>query len=323
MSISVIFHRLFIGCLLSGYPLLSSQNLEETTLIQPRKATLAEQQYWIKNMIHDHHYSLDEASQVTGLSKQAIQDYLDDEKPPLPLTVDENGKLKIRPYPGGRHPRIGFLDGAVNPQRDTKFSVFLPWSSSDYVVVDLPEAIWSNLGLTYLAHTHIPTIWDEQTIELEKLEWDRSTPHILKADRTLPNEVRFKATAEAGTNTIKMTLTLHNGTGQPLTKLRVQNCVMLKSATEFNAQTGSNKLIKGDFSAVSNAEKNRWIITCWRPTHRPWQNPPVPCIHSDPIFPDCEPGQSVSVRGLLAFYSGTDIDAAISEIDAADWWQQN
>lgn len=31
----------------------------------------------------------------------------------------EEGKLRLLPYPGGRHPRIGFLDGAIDPQRDT------------------------------------------------------------------------------------------------------------------------------------------------------------------------------------------------------------
>ena len=68
------------------------------------------------------------------------------------------------PYPGGRHPRIGFLEGAIDPQRETKLSVFTPWHDSSYVVADVPEAIWSNLGLTYLAHTHIPTIWTAQKI---------------------------------------------------------------------------------------------------------------------------------------------------------------
>src|SRR5213079_2721815 len=48
-----------------------------------------------------------------------------------------------------------------------------PWNQESYVVVDVPEAIWSNLGLTYLAHTHVPTIWTQQNIELERLEWNR------------------------------------------------------------------------------------------------------------------------------------------------------
>ena len=55
---------------------------------------------------------------------------------------------------------IGFLDGAVMPQRETKVSVFTPWDDAGYVVADVPEAILSNLGLTYLAHTHIPTLWE-------------------------------------------------------------------------------------------------------------------------------------------------------------------
>src|SRR5262249_53482607 len=50
--------------------------------------------------------------------------------------------LLVLPYPGGRHPRIGFLDGAIRPQRETKASVFAPWSDGGYAVADVPEAIW-------------------------------------------------------------------------------------------------------------------------------------------------------------------------------------
>src|SRR5262249_23867515 len=81
--------------------------------------------------------------------------------------------LLVLPYPGGRHPRIGFLEGAIRPQRETKVSVFTPWDDTSYVVADVPEAIWSNLGLTYLAHTHVPTVWTKQGVELEPLEWNR------------------------------------------------------------------------------------------------------------------------------------------------------
>ncbi len=62
------------------------------------------------------------------------------------------------PYPGGGI-LVAVLDGAIEPQRDTKFSLFTPWEESSYIVADVPEAIFSNLGLIYLAHTHIPTIW--------------------------------------------------------------------------------------------------------------------------------------------------------------------
>ena len=64
-------------------------------------------------------------------------------------------RLLVLPYPGGRHPRIGFLEGALDPHRDTKCSVFLPWAGGGYAVVDFPEALWNEKELVYLAHTHI------------------------------------------------------------------------------------------------------------------------------------------------------------------------
>src|SRR5512132_1643058 len=130
---------------------------------------------WLENMLWYHRFSFQEIQMATGLSASqidaAVKKYsLELDKKPV---RSANAPLLVLPYPGGRHPRIGFLEGAVDPQRETKVSVFTPWDENSYVVVDAPEAIWSNLGLTYLAHTHVPTIWTKQNVELERLEWNR------------------------------------------------------------------------------------------------------------------------------------------------------
>src|SRR5207249_5277455 len=132
--------------------------------------------YWLENMFRRHHYTGEEAAKVTGLSvaelKARAKELARDPRPAIEShKIDE--VVRVQPYPGGRHPRIGFLDGAILPPRGTQASIFLPWNPSSYVVVDLPEAIFSNLGLTYLAHTHIPTIWDAQNVWLENIDWNR------------------------------------------------------------------------------------------------------------------------------------------------------
>jgi hypothetical protein len=43
----------------------------------------------------------------------------------------------------------------------------------------------------------------------------------------------------------------------------------------------------------------RWIITAWERCQRAWADPPVPCLHSDPQFPDCAPGETQRLRGWL------------------------
>jgi hypothetical protein len=63
----------------------------------------------------------------------------------------------------------------------------------------------------------------------------------------------------------------------------------------------------------------RWIITAWEPCQRAWANPPCPCLHSDPQFPDCAPGKTVHLRGWLSFYEGKDIDGEIKRNDGLDW----
>ena len=104
-----------------------------------------------------------------------------------------------------------------------------------------------------------------------------------------------------------MELRLTNGTANLLTDLRVQNCVMLKGAPEFASLTKENKRFAPPFAAVRPATHPKgWIITAWEPCHRPWGNPKVPYLHSDPRFPDCEPGETQTVRGWLSFYEGDD-----------------
>ena len=88
--------------------------------------------------------------------------------------------LLVLPYPGGRHPRIGFRDGAIRPQRETKASVFAPWADGGYAVADVPEAVWfeptpSKPELLYLAHTHVPTTWDRQKVDARPAGVDAAT----------------------------------------------------------------------------------------------------------------------------------------------------
>ena len=191
------------------------------------------------------------------------------------------------PYPGGRHPRIGFLDGAIRPQRETKISIFTPWDESSYVVADVPEAIWSNLGLTYLAHTHVPTIWTKAGTELAPLEWNRRADRTLDCERRLPNGITFGTKVVPESAAVRMEMWLTNGTAETLTDLRVQNCVMLKGAAGFAAQTNDNKIFRAPYAACRSDDGQRWIITAWDPCQRAWGNDKCPCLHSDPQFPDC------------------------------------
>lgn len=318
----VVIACAYFGACLGGAELACSQ--ENGGQLRPvAKGDDGELRYWLENMVRFHRYSVDEVKSVLGLSEDEIKSRLaewkisaEDEVPAL-----EQGKLRLLPYPGGRHPRIGFLDGAVEPQRETKLSVFTPWDRSSYVVADFPEAIWSNLGLTYLAHTHVETVWDKQGVKLNQLEWKRGKDLSYSVERTLPNGIRFSTTAKSHADHIEWTMTLFNGTKEPLSDLRVQNCVMLKGAKDFDQQSNDNKFIQGRFVACHNSDKTKWIISGWSPIHRPWANPPCPCLHADPKFADLKPGESSTLHGWLSFYQGTDIEAELKRIDATKWFE--
>ncbi len=285
----------------------------------------AELRDWLQNMVGHHRYTVDEVTAATGLTTAdvtaALQRWGIGQQP----LAAPAGRLLVLPYPGGRHPRIGFLEGAVDPQRETKVSVFTPWHDpeaprADYVVVDVPEAIWSNLGLTYLAHTHVPTLWTEQGIELEQLEWLHGPAGTLEVERRLPNGIVFASRVSPRSDHVRMTLTLTNGTPETLTDLRVQNCVMLKEAAGFSQQTNDNKHHRPPYIACRDESGTRWIITAWTPLHRVWGNARCPCLHSDPKFPDCLPRETVTVEGWLSFYGGAGIEGELDRIHESRWW---
>jgi peptidoglycan/xylan/chitin deacetylase (PgdA/CDA1 family) len=282
-----------------------------------------ELRFWLENMILYHGFTPAEVSAATGLTAEetsaAMKRFAIDNRDSGPQTTTR-AEIKVLPYPGGRHPRIGFLDGAIRPQRETKFSAFLPWDENDYVVVDVPEAIWiqqaESRELLYLAHTHVPTLWSKQGITLEPLEWRLETNGSLRIERRLPNNVRFGAEVMPSRDAVRMQLWVTNGTQATLTDLTVQNCVMLKGADEFNDLTNDNKVFRDPFVACRNAPGNRWIITAWENCNRAWGNAPCPCMHSDPQFPDCAPGETQRLHGWLSFYEGSDIYAELKRIKA-------
>lgn len=301
-------------------------------VIEDRKAILASQaeyenfrvakddvdlEFWLRNMLVDHHYSSAEASAATGMTSAEIELATERLKIDGPVQLPE-GLLRVLPYPGGRHPRTGFRDGAIRPQRETKLSVFLPWDRSSYVVADVPEAIWwepkGQRELLYLAHTHVKTTWDLKGDKLQPIEWQRTEAgwHVV---REFPNGVQFGCEAMPRQREIHFNLWIKNGSDQPLTGLVVQNCMMLARAAGFDSLTNDNKMIVHPFVACHDGTKARWIVTGWQNCVRPWANQPCPCIHSDPQFPDCPSGETRRLRGVLSFYAGSDIQSEFLRLE--------
>ena len=114
-----------------------------------------------------------------------------------------------------------------------------------------------------------------------------------------------------------MELWLRNGSNEALTGLRTQICGHLKGAPEFNEQTTTNKIFRAPSVAVHSAGGNRWIITTWERCGRAWGQPLVPCVHADPVLPDCPPGDTVRVRGRLWFYEGKDVETELAKAKQA------
>lgn len=264
--------------------------------------------FWIGNALNDHRFSVREAAQALGVNDEQIHSLVADVSSVPSARWAQGPFLKLLPYPGGRHPRIGFLDGAINPDRGTKASLFAPWDPHAYVVIDLPEAIFSNLGLLFLAHTHIPTIWEERGIPIPSVDWTRNPDGSLEFTRVLPNRVSFGSKIVPTEKGADMDLWLTNGTNQTLTGLRTQVCVMLKGLPDFEKQTLENKIFHPPLAIARNDDSQRYLLTAWERCGRSWGNDRVPCIHSDPVFPDCSPGETVRLRGVISFAMASEVD---------------
>lgn len=281
-----------------------------------REQTVARLHFWLKNMVCDHQYTPEEVAQVTALPES----FLEARKALLNGKSAFSGaadRLKILPYPGGRHPRIGFLDGAINPLRGTKVSIFPPWENGGYVVLDIPEAIFSNLGLTFLAHTHIPTLWNEQNKTVENQDWVVEEDGGLHSEWRLPNGILFGADVTPRDVGADMELFLENGTEAALTGLRTQVCLMLKGAPGFEEQNQDRKEYAAPVTIVKSSTADRYVLLAFEYCGRAWGNEKCPCVHSDPVLPDAAPGARVAARGMLRFYEGTDIAGEKEKLLAA------
>jgi len=277
-------------------------------------AAVDDPRYWLE-VCAAHDYSQAETAMATGKEARevaALQQRYGIRPPAAPAD-----RLLLLPYPGGRHPRIGFLEGAIDPHRDTKCSVFLP--GGGYVVIDVPEAVWCEKDLVYLAHTHLPTKWDKQGKALARIDWTRDPDGTLTSRRTLPDGVSFSVRVQATRDGATMELRLKNGTDRRLAGLRAQVCVLLKGVPEYNAQTRDNKVkFEGaGVCAVRSDDGKHWIAIAFeRP--RLWENPACPCIHADPNFPDLAPGEEAVSRGRLFVTQEEDLKADVDRRIAAD-----
>ncbi len=280
-----------------------------------------ELKFWLENALLFHRFTPAETGAALGLTAdevtaQARRLGIDPHRRPARKAGEP---LLLLPYPGGRHPRIGFRDGAIRPQRETKASIFAPWAGGGYAVADVPEAVWFEPAagkpeLLYLAHTHVPTVWDRRKQTRAPLEWGRNSNGSLALERTLPNRVVLSSKVRPGRDGVRMEFRVCNGSDRKLTGLRVQMCVMLAGLAGFRRRTNDNKVFAAPFAACKDTTGKRWIIVGWQRCGRAWGNPPCPCLHADPVVEDCPPGQTKGVRGWLSFYEGSDIQAELKRL---------
>ncbi len=267
-------------------------------------ATRTHLEHWVDNMRRFHNYSWEEVAEVTGYTVEQIRERAKSFGQPIMISED---RITVLPYPGGRHPRIGALDSMIDPMRGTKLSIFLPWDSSQYAVLDVPEAIFDQLGVAFLGHTHVPTVWDKKQVDIENSDWLRTDDGAYENAWHLPNDVSIEVFVTPLSDTVEMELVIHNRSDVDMDFINGQVCIMLKGAPDFDEQTRENKILTEKVAAVHSEDGNRWILTAWDQLRRTWDNPKCPCVHFDPILDPCKAGETVRVKGRIWFHEGSEL----------------
>ena len=212
------------------------------------------------------------------------------------------------------------------------------WGGDQYVWLDFPEAIFTDIGLIFLSHIN-PQIRSMYP-ELPKVEW-RAEAEGVSYERTLPNGVRFAGRVSKKTDTkVALHLSLQNGMDKPLRRITLQTCAFLHGIKEFADETQENKFVfvrdvgwvtfekarrklkpKGRYKlgwrggpavadwpvmvARSNAAERHLAMTWYEGTLSLVGNKWHPCLHADPFFPDLEPGARADIHGALFFIEGS------------------
>ena len=253
-----------------------------------------------------HRYTVAESRMVTGLDFNTMERAMTRARTTKPM----GNSIEVLPYPGGRHPRLGFRDGEYRPRRETKVSVFSPWDAGDYLVLDIPEAIWNvtdhGRELLYLAHEDVPTMWDRLGKRVPQSEWQRIRGGY-ESIIELPNRVVIKTRVFPRKDSVGLEMELINNSQSRLTGLYTQNCIMLAQMSGFNSQSLDHRRTTEFFTACGNEAEDKWVIYSWEKVARAWGNIHCPCLHSDPQFDDLEPGENQTIQGWLSFYEGHDV----------------
>jgi hypothetical protein len=164
---------------------------------------------------------------ISPISGKALASQVNQEKPTY-----ENNVKGIRILPGHWRPHYPFEQIAwVSP----------PWPSQDYIWLDFPEAIFTNIGLIFLSHVNppFPVVFPD----LPKVPW-KEIPGGIRFDRELLNGIRFGGSVvKKEESVVSLNLYIDNGSKEPLTTIKLQTCAFLRAIQEFGDYTFENKLV--------------------------------------------------------------------------------
>lgn len=224
--------------------------------------------------------------------------------------------------------------------------VHLPWADSGLVMLDFPEAVFSDQGLLFLSH--VSQCFHQLWPDLPKVEWQTIDGGI-RFERRLPNRFVYGGSLVAADDRrVDLRLWARNEDDIPIGELKTQVCCYLPRAKGFDERTMDNKWVhvagrgwmRYPEAAASGVKTGRWrlgwrsglpscdapviatqsadgkrlmVIDWGEATRSLVGNPAHPCMHADPVWPDLAAGESAEISGRLVF-----LDGSLDELDIGE-----
>ncbi len=180
---------------------------------------------------------------------------------------------------------------------------------------------------------------------------------LVRYEHKLGDEYILRGTAEVKDGAIDLELSQENPTEKPLKDIRAQICFASQSAEDFASKELEDVKVPlgGEMSAITSAKEvgswgglkrylpvkgipnpdkltpvdipfislvnrsgDRAVGLTWQGVKYLTTNGELACIHADPSFPDCAPGETVTARGRIVFGGGSAKDLLESNREAIE-----
>ena len=239
-------------------------------------------------------------------------------------------------------PHLAVVPADFEGKPTASVQIQFPWDVGGVSNLMLPENLFSGDETLFTGQNWVEV--DAKYPQEEQPEMKEVVPaRLVRYRHPLGEEYVLSGQAEVRDGGIDVELTVENLTDEPLEGLRAQVCFGCQQAADFASEdlarvhvpvkgkmrpvtevkrvgswdglkrylpvkgagpTGGLTAAAIPFIGLENSDGTRSVGITWQGATQLSTNGELTCIHADPTFPDCPPGESVTAKGRIFFTKG-------------------